>query len=132
MADEPFVFEDSILKLTKQTVGVPEDYPTYDNEIIMDINSVFSILFQLGVGTEQFRITGATETWTSFFNTTGTGSLNIDDVKTYMRNKVKLMFDPPSSSFLVQLLQDQCKEFECRINYQVDTEVPSNADSRRT
>lgn len=120
MANEPFVYEDSVLNLTKKTIGVTTDYNVFDDEIIMDINSVFSILYQLGIGNKQYRITGAEETWTDFFEENEVEDANIEDVKTYMRNKVKLMFDPPMNSFLVQLMQDQCKEFECRINYEVD------------
>lgn len=120
MADTPFVYEDSILNLLKPMVGVTTDYNVFDNELITDINSVFSILYQLGIGDKQYRITGAEETWTDFFEENEVEDANIDDVKTYMRNKVKLMFDPPTNSFLVQLLQDQCKEFESRINYEVD------------
>lgn len=109
--------EDSILKLTKKMVGVPPDYDAFDDEIMADINSVFFILFQLGVGDEPFEITSDEELWSEYLEDK---PKNLAGIKTYMRHKVKLMFDPPTSSFLVELLERQCSEFESRVSYQVD------------
>lgn len=108
--------EQSILKTIRKMVGVPNDYTVYDDELIADINSVFSILFQLGVGSAPFRIEDDTAIWSDYM----TDAQNLDMVKTYIRNKVKLMFDPPSNGTLVNALENQCKEFESRINYEVD------------
>ena len=110
--------EKSILKTIRKGVGLPvTGYDVFDDEIIMDINSVFSILFQLGVGDEPFHITGEDEKWDDFLTDE---DANLEMTKTYIRNKVKLMFDPPTSSFLVELLERQCSEFESRVNYEVD------------
>lgn len=108
--------EQSILKTIRKMVGVPNDYTVYDDELIADINSVFSILFQLGVGTEPFRINGEGAKWSDYIS----DEQNLDMVKTYVRNKVKLMFDPPANGTLANALENQCKEFESRINYEVD------------
>lgn len=96
-----------------------EDYPHFDNELVLFINSVFGILFQLGVGPKdkQFKITGSDETWDDFL-TDG----QIETVKSYVFAKVKLLFDPPSSSSVLSSYQDLIKEFEWRCN--VDAETP--------
>lgn len=110
---------DSILTSIKKTLGIEEDYPHFNDELIFFINSVFGILFQLGVGpkTEPFKITGSDETWDEFL----VGN-QIETVKSYIFAKVKLMFDPPSSSFVLASYQDLVKEFEWRCN--VDAETP--------
>lgn len=110
--------EKSILKTIRKGVGLPESgYEVFDDELIIDINSVFSILFQLGVGETPFHITGEDEEWDDFLTDE---DANLEMVKAYIRNKVKLMFDPPTSSFVVELLKKQCDEFESRVNYEVD------------
>ena len=41
---------DSILTSIKKLLGITEEYEHFDQDIIMHINSVFSVLTQLGVG----------------------------------------------------------------------------------
>lgn len=107
--------EDSILVSVKRAVGVPDDYDIFDDTLIADINTAFAILYQIGFGSMAFQITGVTESW----DDSPIGD-NTAEVKTYIFNRVKLMFDPPASGTLVDLLERQCKEFECRVNYEVD------------
>ena len=107
---------DSILGSVKKKLGIMQDYTHFDEEIIMDINSTFEILNQLGVGPEEpFMITGYDEKWSDFIKTG-----KIETVKTYMVLKVRLFFDPPQSSFLVREVEDRIAELEFRMN--VDAE----------
>ena len=110
---------DSILSSIKKMCGVETEYPHFNDELVLFINSVFGILFQLGVGPKDkpFRITGSNETWDMFMQED-----QIETVKSYIFAKVKLMFDPPTSSFVLASYQDLCKEFEWRCN--VDAETP--------
>lgn len=108
--------ESSILKTIRPCVGIPNDYSVFDTELIADINSVFAVLHQLGVGASPFKITGEDETWDSYM----APSDNLEEIKTYMRDRVKLMFDPPMNSFLVDVIQKRIAEFEWRINSEVD------------
>lgn len=109
--------DESILTSTKKHLGIVEEYDVFDPEIIMDINSVFSILNQLGVGPEQgFFIEDDAATWDEFT----AGDVLINDVKTYMYMKVRLMFDPPTSGTLVEVMNKQIAEFEWRLNVAVD------------
>ncbi len=108
---------DSILNSIKKRIGPSAEYEYYDPDIIMDINSTFTILTQLGVGPEAgFSITGETETWDQFLPE----GEQLELVKSYMYQKVRLMFDPPISSAVTQVIQDQLKEFEWRLNVAVD------------
>ena len=113
--------EDSILAFIKPTVNVPVEYTVFDNEIIMDINTAFSALYQIGFPSSPFRIHGYDEAWSDYLpDGEDEGDINIDEIKTYVRHRVKLMFDPPASNTLIELLERQCKEFESRVSYQVD------------
>lgn len=104
--------EDSILTTIKLMLGIPEDYESFNTQIILHINSVFGILNQLGVGTkEPFKITGAAETWSSFLE----DKTNLELVKTYMFLKVKMAFDPESSGFTTTSIKELVDEYEWRL-----------------
>lgn len=108
---------DGILTSVKDLIGgLKEEYTYYDDQIIMHINSAFRTLNQLGVGPKTpFRISSKAETWDDFMSD---GFL--DDIKDYVALKVKLVFDPPANSFLVDAVNSQIKELEWRLNVAVD------------
>lgn len=109
---------DSILNSVKKKLGIVESYKHFDEEIILDINTVFMSLYQLGVGPPSpFMITGETETWDDFI-----GEGKNEAVKSYVPLKVRLLFDPPQSSYLVNEVQDQIRELEFRMNVQAEGE----------
>lgn len=106
-----------ILDSIKKLLGIEETDPSFDNEIVMHINSAITVLTQLGVGpTIGYRITGSAETWTSFIGT----RRDLEIIKSFIYLKVRLLFDPPQNSFLVDSLQEQIKEFEFRIVTQAE------------
>lgn len=112
--------EDSILDSTKKALGLAGDYDVFDPEIIMHINSVFSILQQLGIGpNEGFMIEGAEATWDTFLR----GDKRLNSVKTYVFLKVRLLFDPPATSFLIAAYEKQITELEVRLNLQREGEA---------
>ena len=109
---------DSILDTTKQALGVDPSYDVFDPEIIMHINSVFSTLYQLGVGpSAPFMIQDSMDDWGHFIKGNPTV---LQSVKTYMQLKVKLLFDPPSSSFALESFRRQAEEFEWRLNFHAE------------
>lgn len=109
---------DSILTSIKKLLGIEADYDHFDVDIIMGINSALMTLNQLGVGPNTgFMITSSSETWSGLLG----DRLDIEAVKMYIYLKTKLMFDPPSNSFLVDATNRQVTELEWRINIQVDT-----------
>ena len=108
---------ESILLSVKKMLGLDKDYDVFDPELIIHINTVFGTLHQLGVGPEdQFRITGDSETWSEF----DTEGEQIDEVKTYIYLRVRLLFDPPSSSFVLSSFKEQLQELEWRLNVKAD------------
>lgn len=108
---------DSILTSIKKLLGIDEAYVNFDPDIIMHINSVFMILNQLGVGpSDGFSIQDSKSVWTDFMPS---GS-NLEAVKSYMHLKVKLMFDPPSNSAIMEAINRTIAELEWRLNVSAD------------
>lgn len=108
---------ESILTSVKKLLGPDESYDAFDQDIIMNINSVLMTLNQLGVGPESgFNITGSSETWTDLFGE----RKDLSAVKMYIYLKVRLAFDPPQNGFLVDAITKQCTELEWRINIQAE------------
>lgn len=103
----------SILQSIKKLLGIAEEYEAFDTDIIIHINSVFSILTQLGVGpVNGFYITGHHEAWEDYMPT----SPRLEMVKTYMYLKVRLLFDPPTSSAAIDSANRLISELEWRLN----------------
>jgi len=108
---------ESILLSVKKMLGLDKDYDVFDPELIIHINTVFGTLHQLGVGPEdQFRITGDSDLWSEFT----TEGEQTDEVKTYVYLRVRLLFDPPSSSFVLSSFKEQLQELEWRLNVKAD------------
>lgn len=104
---------ESILTSTKKVLGLAEDYTAFDPDITLFINGVFSTLTQLGIGPEGgFSIVDKTTTWDAFYGT----NKNYNAVRTYMYLRVRYLFDPPQTSYLVAALKEQIQEHEWRLN----------------
>ena len=109
---------ESILTSIKKLLGIAEDYDHFDADIIMHINTVFTILNQLGVGpSEGFRIEDDTTTWDDYIST---DNLLFDSVKSYIHLRVKLLFDPPQSSGTTESYNRIINELEWRLNVTAD------------
>ena len=110
---------DSILTSIKKLLGITAEYKQFDPDLIIHINSVFLILKQLGIGPEQgFSISGEYETWDLFLPE---GSTNLEAVKSYMHIKVKLLFDPPASSAVMEAMNRMASEYEWRLNVEAES-----------
>ena len=111
---------ESILTSIKKLLGIAEEYAHFDADIIMHINSAFMTLSQLGIGPKEgFSIKSDAETWSDF---TG-DSTSIEAVKTYVFIKVKMVFDPPTSSFVMTAYEHQAQELEWRLNVQAENKA---------
>ena len=116
---------ESILNSVKKMLGITTEYTHFDADIIMHINSVFSILTQLGVGPDTgFTIEDESKDWSDYIPEE-TGRALLSMVRTYMFMKVKMMFDPPMSSSVAEAYNRQIGELEWRLNVAVETEVPA-------
>lgn len=109
---------DSILTSIKKMLGIQEEYTHYDADLIMHINSVLSTLTQLGVGPlAGFRIEDELATWNDFIG----DDPKLDMVKSYIHMKVKLLFDPPLSSAVIESINRMISEMEWRLNVAVES-----------
>lgn len=125
----------SILKDVKKVVGVPEWDDGFDAQLIIFINTAISYLTQLGVSPRGgVSITGPEETWSSIVE----GSKHLEAVKTYVSLKTRLLFDPPSSSFVLESIKNLIAEAEWRLNVQAegafddDTEYDTDGTPKST
>lgn len=109
--------DDSILDSIKKILGMPPAYDAFDTDLVIHINSVFGILAQLGVGPEGgFSISDNTTLWKSYLG----DSKDLEMVKSYIALKVRLVFDPPTTSAVMDAMKEQIREYEWRLNVQVD------------
>ena len=109
---------ESILTSIKKLLGISEEYTHFDADLITHINSVFLILTQIGVGpSEGFSISDETAKWTDFIQ----DSIRLGAVKSFMYLKVKLLFDPPSSSSVMEATNKLIAELEWRLNVEAET-----------
>lgn len=103
----------SILDSTKKMLGIAPDYDVFDPDIIMHINSVFVTLNQLGIGpNEGFSIEDSSKEWDAFL---GSDPL-LNNVKSYVYIKVRMIFDPPATGFTQQSMQQMAQELEFRMS----------------
>lgn len=107
---------DSILLSVKKMLGIDADYNHFDQDLIMHINSVLMILAQLGIGPAE----GCYLDDCSMFTTTWSDFLGdfpeLQAVKSYVYLKVRMLFDPPSSSAVIESYNNLIKELEWRLN----------------
>ena len=104
---------DSILTSVKKLLGITEECTDFDADIIMRINSTLMILTQIGVGpSEGFFIEDKTDFWDDFIDDIE----QLEAVKTYVYMRVRLMFDPPSSSAVMDAMNRTISELEWRLN----------------
>lgn len=111
----------SILTSTKKKLGPSADYDAFDHDILVSINSAFATLFDIGLGynSKPIRIYGADEEWQDFIDDD-----RLEWVKDYVFMKVKLAFDPPNNSFLIENYNKQIAELEWRIYTVVNDYLP--------
>lgn len=105
----------SILNDIKKILGVEPEHTAFDIDIITHVNGVFSTINQLGIGPEfGFEIIDDAAQWEDFFGVDPDPRLN--GIKTYIYLKVRLLFDPPPTSFAIQATERQIAEIEWRLS----------------
>ena len=103
---------DSVLSSTKQMLGINVEDDSFDVNVIMAINAALTILFDLGLTEVEDQVIIDDETtWDELLE----GRTDIEYVKTYIFQKVKLIFDPPTSSAAIEAIQRSISELEWRI-----------------
>lgn len=108
---------DSILTSIKKLLGPTEEQEHFDTDIIIHINTVFSVLNQLGVGKDGFSISDKTAVWSDFIE----DETRFNDVKTYVYLRVKMLFDPPQNGTVIASIEKTISELEWRLNVAAET-----------
>lgn len=104
---------ESILTSIKKLLGIGEDYEEFDQDIIVHINTVLVALTQMGIGPEEgFTINDRTALWSDFIPD---NMVKVENVKTYVYLKVKMIFDPPASSAVADAINRNASELEWRL-----------------
>jgi hypothetical protein len=116
---------ESILTSIKKLLGIAEEYTHFDADLIIHINSVLSILTQIGVGpAEGFSIKDESSVWGDFIPETENSNLGLpairELIKSYVYMKVKLLFDPPLNSAVIESTNRIISELEWRIQVAAD------------
>lgn len=110
--------EESILTSIKKMLGIEENYNIFDTDIIIHINTIFMTLNQLGVGPSSgFKIEDDSAMWSEYIDEDS----DLEAVKTYIYLKVKLLFDPPLSSSVIEVMKQSIAELEWRLNVQTSS-----------
>lgn len=116
---------DSILDSVKSYVGLTVEDASFDTDLIMAINAVLSLLPQIGVGgSDPLVVEDSSATWSDLL-----GDDPVGGVREYVNMRVRMLFDPPTSTYVSQALKEQIEEFEWRIiaesdkKYYADREV---------
>lgn len=123
--EEVIELMESILISIKKLLGIMPDYTNFDDDIIIHINTAFAMLNQLGVGPKGgFMIVDENSAWEEY-----TTETNLNMVKTYIYLKVRLLFDPPTSSVLVESINRSIAELEWRIFLEGDPKPEQSSPS---
>lgn len=110
--EEVVEVKDSILDSIKKLLGIESTYTNFDTDIIMHINSIFTILNQIGFGPEDgFTISDNSAVWNEYCEES-----MIETVKTYIYLRVRLLFDPPTNGAVMEAIKQTIHELEWRIN----------------
>jgi hypothetical protein len=105
---------DSVLTSIKKMLGIDEEYTHFDIDITIHINTALMVLNQLGISLSKNFITDKTDVWTDLIGSAD----DIEAVKSYIYFKVRLMFDPPGTSFAIEAIERQLSELTFRLNIQ--------------
>ena len=99
--------------------GIFKEYTHFNMEILLHINSVAATVTQLGAGPEDGVIITEESIWSDV--TDNTTLLNL--IRSYISLKVKLKFDLTTNASLYNMLVEDAKELEWRIEIQADSMV---------
>lgn len=103
----------NVLQTIKKVLGIANEDSSFNQDLILYINSTIGILDQLGISDRIItQVIDIDTTWSEVFGETD----DLEIVKTYIGFRVKSMFDPPTNSAAIEALNRMISEFEWRIN----------------
>lgn len=118
--------ETSILKSTKKILGLVDDETAFDHDVLTHVNSAFSNIYQIGLGPPGgFFLDDDTTTW----NDLNLPPEQLNLLRTYMSLKVRMLFDPPTTSFHIEAMERQIDEHFIRLSYYREEVVTDDSES---
>lgn len=104
---------DSILLSTKHVLGLSDDYDIFDEGIIMHINMALASAESIGC---PISVNAVVEDETALWSSLDLPHNQLNILKNYVYLKARLMFDPPTTSYLIEALNKQVAEIEYRMH----------------
>ena len=105
--------DDSILLTVKDQIGIDRKNTDFDRDLIMCINPILYILYQEGLTDDNYEIQDETQTWDEILLHERTPeALNV--MIKWVGIRTRLLFDPPTSSVLMDALKQNAAELEWR------------------
>ena len=105
---------DSIFVTIKKMLGIEP----FDTDVKIHINAALMSLTQMGIGPKEgFTISDYHEKWSDFI----TNEVKLGAVKDYVYLRVKMLFDPPTNSYLMDAMKQQAEEMLWRLNVQAES-----------
>lgn len=122
-AIDPVEINQSILNSVKVQLGIPYTHTEFDAILLLDINTAFGVLNQLGVGPDEpFTIEDDSATWDSFITQN-----NTEMAKQFVALKVKEIFDPPTGA-AADALKRVLDELTWRLNVAVNEDAREDGE----
>ena len=122
----PFDKTASILDTVKKTCGLGSDYDAFDQDILVFLNAAILDLTQNGIGpSDGFTVTDSSQTFEDFVG----GFKNVGAVATYLSQKTRIAFDPPSSSYVLEAMNKNLAELIWRLNLEAENTSTSDVTS---
>lgn len=116
---------DSILDSVKKMCNVAEDDPSFNQDLILYINSALMTIMQEWHGMDHaFRVVDGSETWDDLLD----DDTDFEGVKELVGLKVRMVFDPPSNSSVMQALKDEIQNLEWRLYIWKDMDRLNDVD----
>lgn len=112
--------DESIFTEIKRMLGINDpSYTAFDDELLPLVNSSLADLALIGVGPKGgLSIITKNEKWSDLIDNDST----LQNVKEYIYIDVKLVWDPPQNSFLVNSLEKKLDKLEWHLNIAADKE----------
>lgn len=113
----PFDKTASILNTVKKTCGLSSDYDAFDQDILVFLNAAILDLTQNGIGPSGgFAVTDSSQTFEDFVGE----FKNVGAVATYLSQKTRIAFDPPTSSYVLEAMNKNLAELIWRLNLEAE------------
>lgn len=108
-----------VLSDVKKLLGIAEDYEAFDTDVLIHVNSSMATLDQLAVTKPDRSSVDETTEWSDVIRE----GKDLESVRTYVYLNVRVIFDPPSTSYGIQSLKEIAKELAWRLNVAAEGET---------